>query len=68
MSELRPPTPPAARSGAVLALLSLTACEPGILPSQGLVGKGDTQILIDSLAIMLVIVVPTILATLAFGW
>src|SRR6516162_11289015 len=68
MSELRPPTPPAARSGAVLALLSLTACEPGILPSQGLVGKGDTQILIDSLAIMLVIVVPTILATLAFAW
>jgi len=52
----------------MLALLSLTCCEPGILPSQGPVGKGDTQILIDSLAIMLVIVVPTILATLAFGW
>jgi cytochrome o ubiquinol oxidase subunit 2 len=46
----------------------VTGCEPGILPSQGLVGKGDTQILIDSLAIMLVIVVPTILATLAFAW
>jgi cytochrome o ubiquinol oxidase subunit 2 len=68
MSDLRPPTVPLARTGAVFALLSLTGCEPGILPSQGLVGKGDTQILIDSLAIMLVIVVPTILATLAFAW
>jgi cytochrome o ubiquinol oxidase subunit 2 len=56
------------RCGAVLAPLFLTGCEPGILPSQGFVGKGDTQILIDSLAIMLVIVVPTILATLAVGW
>ena len=68
MCDLRPPTVPLARTGAVFALLSLTGCEPGILPSQGLVGKGDTQILIDSLAIMLVIVVPTILATLAFAW
>ena len=48
MSDLRPPIAPAVRSGAVLALFSLTGCEPGILPSQGFVGKGDTQILIDS--------------------
>ena len=68
MSNLRLPIAPAAHLGAVLALLSLTGCGPGILPSQGFVGKGDTQILIDSLAIMLVIVVPTILAALAFGW
>ncbi len=68
MSNVRLPVAPAARSSAVLALLSLTGCEPGIIPSQGLVGKGNTQILMDSLAIMLVIVVPTILAALAFAW
>jgi len=65
---MRPSIASAVRAGVMLAPLSLTCCEPGILPSQGLVGKGDTQILIDSLAIMLVIVVPTILATLAFAW
>ena len=56
------------RSGGLLALLALTGCEPGIIPSQGVVGKGNTTIMIDSLAIMLAIVVPTIAATLAFAW
>ena len=58
----------AQRCGGLLALLALTGCEPGILPSQGVVGKGNTTIMIDSLAIMLAIVVPTIVATLAFAW
>jgi cytochrome o ubiquinol oxidase subunit II len=49
-------------------LLALTGCGPGILPSQGVVGKGNTTIMIDSLAIMLAIVVPTIVATLSFAW
>src|SRR5499433_2729641 len=48
--------------------LVLTGCEPGILPSYGPIGKGNTTIMIDSLAIMLAIVVPTIAATLAFAW
>jgi cytochrome o ubiquinol oxidase subunit II len=64
----RPPIALALRCGGLLALLALTGCEPGILPSQGVVGKGDTTIMIDSLAIMLAIVVPTIVATLAFAW
>jgi cytochrome o ubiquinol oxidase subunit 2 len=68
MSDLRLPIAFAARSSAVLALLSLTGCEPGILPSRGIVGQGNTQILIDSLAIMLVIVVPTIVAVLVCAW
>jgi len=68
MSHSREPITAAVSFGAGFALLSLTGCEPGILPSRGLVGKGDTQILIDSLAIILVIVIPTILATFAFGW
>ena len=57
-----------ARGGALLALLALTGCGPGIFPSQGAVGRGDTRIMIDSLAIMLAIVVPTIAAILAFAW
>ena len=47
----------ALRCGGLLALLVLTGCEPGIFPSQGVVGKGNTTIMIDSLAIMLAIVV-----------
>ena len=39
-----------------------------ILDPQGPIGAADTAILIDSVAIMLAIVVPTIVATLAFAW
>src|SRR5262249_59110625 len=39
-----------------------------LTPSQGAVGKGDTTIMINSLAIMLAIVIPTIAAILAFAW
>ena len=35
--------------GGLLALLALTGCGPGILPSQGVVGEGNTTIMIDSL-------------------
>jgi len=55
-------------SGLLVPLLALTGCDPGIIPSQGAVGKGNTTIMIDSLAIMLAIVVPTIVAILAFAW
>ena len=64
----RTPVTLALQCSGLLALLALTGCEPGILPSRGIVGKGNTQIMINSLAIMLVIVVPTIIATLAFAW
>jgi cytochrome o ubiquinol oxidase subunit 2 len=46
----------------------LTACHWAILDPRGPVGHGDRTILIDSLAIMLAIVVPTIAATFAFAW
>ena len=39
-----------------------------ILDPRGPVGAAEKAILIDSLAIMLAIVVPTIIATLAFAW
>jgi cytochrome o ubiquinol oxidase subunit II len=40
----------------------------GVLDPQGPIGAAQKLILIDSLAIMLAIVIPTILATLAFAW
>ena len=54
---------------AMLALpLTLTACGWEVLDPRGPVGHADRTILIDSLAIMLAIGVPTILATFAFAW
>ena len=50
----------------VLAL-ALSGCG-GVLDPRGPVGASEKLILIDSLAIMLAIVVPVILATLAFAW
>jgi cytochrome o ubiquinol oxidase subunit II len=46
----------------------LAACQPAILDPQGVVGVANKTILIDSVAIMLAIVVPTIAATFAFAW
>ncbi|MDQ0470216.1 ubiquinol oxidase subunit II [Labrys wisconsinensis] len=47
--------------------MSLAGCS-GVLDPQGPVSLSEKLILFDSLAIMLVIVVPTIIATLAFAW
>jgi cytochrome o ubiquinol oxidase subunit 2 len=46
----------------------MTADFPAVLDPQGFIGLSEKTILIDSLAIMLAIVVPTIAATFAFGW
>ena len=46
----------------------MTADFPAVLDPQGFVGLSEKTILVDSLAIMLAIVVPTIAATLAFAW
>jgi cytochrome o ubiquinol oxidase subunit II len=51
-----------------LLALPLGACQLGVLDPRGAVGAGDATILIDSVVIMLAIVVPTIIATLAFAW
>jgi cytochrome o ubiquinol oxidase subunit II len=48
--------------------IALTACDPAVLDPRGAIGIADKTILIDSLAIMLAIVIPTILAILAFAW
>jgi cytochrome o ubiquinol oxidase subunit 2 len=58
----------AARCTLVMVPIVLTGCQPSVLDPQGIIGIADKTILVDSLAIMLAIVVPTIAATLAFAW
>jgi cytochrome o ubiquinol oxidase subunit 2 len=51
-----------------VALLLLAACHTAVLTPVGPVGEGNRIVLLDSLAIMLAIVIPTILAILAFAY
>jgi len=48
--------------------LLVSGCSGGVLDPQGSIGAADAKILLNALGIMLVIVVPTIIATLIFGW
>ena len=50
------------------AILLLSGCDLGVLDPKGPIGDANLQILIDSVAIMLAIVVPTVIATLAAAW
>ena len=52
--------------GSVAALLS--GCNSGILSPAGPIGEAERLLLFNALAIMLAIIVPTIVATLAFAW
>ena len=52
---------------AVPTLAALAGCG-GVMDPAGPVGAGDRQIMLNALAIMLAIVVPTILAALGFAW
>jgi len=57
------------RTQAAICILLLTsACSGGVLDPQGPVGAAEKLILLNSLAIMLAIVIPTIFATLAVAW
>jgi len=60
------------RLRALALLLCVTAalggCTQGILDPQGPIADGERLILLDALGIMLLIAVPTILATLWFAW
>ena len=53
---------------AVFAALSLSSCNRGILDPVGPVAAAEKQILINSTAIMLAIIIPTMIATVAFAW
>jgi cytochrome o ubiquinol oxidase subunit 2 len=53
---------------AVPVLLLLAGCQPALLDPRGPIGRAEKLILINSMTIMLAIVVPTIIATIAFAW
>jgi cytochrome o ubiquinol oxidase subunit II len=46
----------------------LASCNEGVLDPRGPVGKAERVILYDSTAIMLAVVIPVIVLTLAFAW
>jgi len=48
--------------------LLLASCQQGILDPQGPIASAELLLLLNSTAIMLVVVVPVILATLGFAW
>jgi cytochrome o ubiquinol oxidase subunit 2 len=52
----------------VAAALGLSGCHAVLLDPQGPIAAAEMTILFNALGIMLVIVVPTILATLLFAW
>lgn len=53
---------------AALSVLSLAACASGVLDPRGPVAAAEKTILLNSLGIMLAVVVPVIIGTLAFAW
>jgi cytochrome o ubiquinol oxidase subunit II len=57
--------PPAA---ALITAATLAGCSGGIFDPKGPIAAAQQELLINSTAIMLVVVVPVILATLGFAW
>jgi len=55
-------------ANAAILFLLLAGCSGGVLEPQGPIGAANIQILLNALAIMLVIVVPTIIGILVFAW
>ena len=46
----------------------LASCEEGVLAPKGPIGQAEKTILFDATAVMLAVVIPLILLTLAFAW
>jgi cytochrome o ubiquinol oxidase subunit 2 len=55
-------------AGSAGLLLLTSGCNRGILDPVGPVAAAEKQILINSTAIMLAIIIPTMIATVAFAW
>src|SRR4051794_14417394 len=68
LSSVRMSTVAARCCGCAATLGSLAGCSEGVLEPRGPIGMADRLIMLNALEIMLVIVVPTILAALAFAW
>ena len=58
----------AASLATAIVALTLCGCHLAVMSPAGPIGEAERTILLDALAIMLAIVVPTILATLIFAW
>jgi cytochrome o ubiquinol oxidase subunit 2 len=58
----------ALRLAPLSAALLLSGCDWAVLNPKGPIGAANRQILIDSVGIMLAIVIPTVIATLAAAW
>ena len=56
------------KAAALCASPLLTGCAPGVFHPAGPVAAAEQTILLNALAIMLTIVIPTIAATLGFAW
>ena len=57
------------RAAAIATLtIPIAGCNRGILDPVGPVAAAEKQILINSTAIMLAIIIPTMVATVAFAW
>jgi cytochrome o ubiquinol oxidase subunit II len=52
----------------LVAAAALGGCSEGVLDPQGPIAAAERLLLINSTAIMLVVVIPVIIATLAFAW
>jgi cytochrome o ubiquinol oxidase subunit II len=52
----------------LLAAATLSGCSGGVLDPKGSIASAERLLLINSTAIMLVVVIPVIVATLAFAW
>ncbi len=70
----RPAGPPRRRlrplfgAGGIAAGLGLSGCAKSVLDAQGPIAGAESAILIDAAVIMLAIIVPTMIATVAFAW
>jgi cytochrome o ubiquinol oxidase subunit 2 len=56
------------RAGALCACAMLASCGEGVLDPRGPVGQAERVILYNATAIMLAVVVPVIILSLAFAW
>ena len=58
----------ALRAAGLIGAATLAGCSEGVLSPQGPIASAERQVLFNSLGIMLAIVIPTILATLAVAY
>jgi cytochrome o ubiquinol oxidase subunit II len=56
------------RAAPTILFLTLAGCSGGVLDPQGPISAANAKILLNAVEIMAVIVVPTIVAVLAFAW